>query len=944
MTESTIYTVGHSNHATEYFFELGAKHSLQVLVDVRSSPYSKYADQYNKREFEYAARAAGLIYLYLGAELGGQPKDQHYYDAEGFVRYDRIAASPAFKAGISRLLDGLAKGYRIALVCGEEDPTECHRRRLIAPALAAKGVRVVHIRGDGALVTEQELAAIQGPRTAQLSLFADEELEPDSASKLSPPEDGPQSAREILRRVFGFKDFLGEQERIIAHVAAGGDAVVLMPTGSGKSLCYQLPALLRPGVAVVISPLIALMRDQVQALQQNGVRAASLHSGLSAAQARQVETDVLQERLDLIYVAPERLVQERFLDLLLRSRLALFAIDEAHCVSQWGHDFRPEYTQLKLLAERFPEVPRLALTATADGPTRRDIISHLGLQGASVFSTGYDRPNIRYSVVPRTDPRGQLLAFITERYRGASGIVYRMTRKKVESLADYLAKRGVRALPYHAGMTQETRDANQARFTHEDGIVMVATVAFGMGIDKPDVRFVAHLDLPKSLEAYYQETGRSGRDGLPAEAWMTYGLADVVALRRIMELGGPPEGADMVAYEHHKRVEQLKLNGILGYCETTACRRQVLLRYFGDTMDQPCGNCDACLNPATTWDATDAAQKALSCIYRTGQRFGPAYLSRVLRGEDDERVRSNGHNRLKTFGVGRDLDNATWLSIYRQLVAAGDAALDMNAWGGLKLTGASWEILRGERTVALRRDAAVTQSKASASKKGAKKTDDRDGQLPTEEARELFEALRALRRELAAARSAALYVIATDRTLLDLVRFRPQDMDGLARIYGLGESKRANYGARILELLAEHELAFGRPDDLPELPDAPVRPTTKELGPATETETTSLDLFREHGSVEAVAAARELKPSTIMGHLAQAVARGEITAREVALLPASEYDCVEDTVRTFNAEEIPELGRIFEALEKKYPYDILRCIRVELARAACLAAGKSEST
>ncbi|TPW13675.1 MAG: ATP-dependent DNA helicase RecQ, partial [Halothiobacillaceae bacterium] len=468
-----------------------------------------------------------------------------------------------------------------------------------------------------------------------------------------------EQALQALHSVFGYRHFRPLQHEIIEHVVAGGDALVLMPTGGGKSLCYQIPALVRSGTAIVISPLIALMEDQVSALKQAGVRADYLNSTLSFDESRDVESRLLRGELDLLYVAPERLLTARTLDLLTKAELALFAIDEAHCVSQWGHDFRPEYMQLSVLHERFPTIPRIALTATADAPTRNEITQRLALEQARVFVNGFDRPNIRYHVTEKNSPREQLLNFIRREHRGDAGIVYCLSRKKVEAVAEWLSQKGVIALPYHAGLSAEIRKRHQVRFLHDEGIVMVATIAFGMGIDKPNVRFVAHLDLPKSLEAYYQETGRAGRDGLPANAWMAYGLQDVVTLRQMLE------EADTL--EARKQVERQKLEAMLGYCEVTSCRRQTLLNYFNDTLPEPCGNCDTCLSPVATWDGSEAVRKALSCVYRTGQRFGVNYVIEVLLGKENERIRSLGHNRLTTYGLGKELDVNQWRSLFRQL-------------------------------------------------------------------------------------------------------------------------------------------------------------------------------------------------------------------------------------------------------------------------------------
>ncbi|HYD55719.1 MAG TPA: DNA helicase RecQ, partial [Burkholderiales bacterium] len=511
-----------------------------------------------------------------------------------------------------------------------------------------------------------------------------------------------RSALHLLNTVFGHPQFRGAQEAIVSHVAGGGDALVLMPTGGGKSLCYQLPALLREGTAVVVSPLIALMQDQVAALRQLGVRAAFLNSSLEARDAYAVEKDFDSGNLDLLYVAPERLVMPRMMELLGKARLALFAIDEAHCVSQWGHDFRPEYLQLSVLHERFPGVPRIALTATADPQTREEIVRRLQLEDARVFLSSFDRPNIRYAIADKHDARAQLLRFIEEEHAGEAGIVYCLSRKKVDETAAWLAQQGVRALPYHAGMTAQDRNASQARFQREDGIVIVATIAFGMGIDKPDVRFVAHLDLPKSIEGYYQETGRAGRDGLPADAWMAYGLGDVVQLRRMLEQS---EGS-----EEFRRISFAKLDALLGLCETAGCRRVRLLSYFGEA-GQPCGNCDTCLEPPETWDATDAARKALSCIYRTGQRFGAVHLIDVLLGRATERVQQWDHDKLAVFGVGADLDEATWRGVFRQLVALGYASPDHDAFGGLRLTVAARPVLKGEERVEMRRQVASPRKK-----------------------------------------------------------------------------------------------------------------------------------------------------------------------------------------------------------------------------------------
>jgi ATP-dependent DNA helicase RecQ len=594
-----------------------------------------------------------------------------------------------------------------------------------------------------------------------------------------------QDALGILREVFGYPSFRGHQAEVIEHVAGGGDALVLMPTGSGKSLCYQIPALLRDGVAVVVSPLIALMQDQVAALAELGVRAAFLNSTLSGAEAAEVEGRVRRGELDLVYVAPERLLTGRCLDLLAASRLALIAIDEAHCVSQWGHDFRPEYLQLAVLRQRFPGIPRIALTATADAQTRAEILERLELGAARVFVSSFDRPNIRYRIVEKDDARRQLVEFLRSEHAGEAGIVYCLSRKKVEETAAFLDAQRIPALAYHAGMDADTRRGHQQRFQREDGFVMVATIAFGMGIDKPDVRFVAHLDLPKSVEGYYQETGRAGRDGLPADAWMAYGLQDVVQLRRMIQ--------ESEAGEAQKRVQSAKLDAMLGLCETAECRRVRLLSYFGEPS-APCGNCDTCLDPPATFDGTLAAQQLLSCVYRTGQRFGAMHVIDVLRGEATEKVTGRGHDRLSTFGIGRERGEREWRAIARQCVALGLLEIDHDAYGALRLTAESRPVLKGERTVALR---AWREGKRSArrSRAGAAMELSAEGEA-------LFERLRAWRLEAARRHGVPAYVIFHDATLREIAHARPSSLEGLRGISGVGARKLEAYGAEIIGLLA----------------------------------------------------------------------------------------------------------------------------------------------
>jgi ATP-dependent DNA helicase RecQ len=712
---------------------------------------------------------------------------------------------------------------------------------------------------------------------------------------------------QMLNRVFGYPAFRGQQQAVIERVLGGGDALVLMPTGGGKSLCYQLPALLRPGTGLVISPLIALMQDQVDALRQLGVRAAFVNSSLSWEQAKATEEALLRGDLDLLYVAPERLLTERFLALLERTRIALFAIDEAHCVSQWGHDFRPEYVQLDLLHQRWPQIPRVALTATADAPTRREILTRLQLPAEAQFVSSFDRPNIRYRVLEKRNPRQQLLDFLQREHPGEAGIVYCRSRRSVEETADDLCAQGFSALPYHAGMSAEQRRANQARFLREDGLITVATIAFGMGIDKPDVRFVAHLDLPKSLEAYYQETGRAGRDGQPADAWMVYGLGDLVTLRQFIEQSD--------AEEQFKRLERHKLDNMLGYCETTECRRRVLLNYFGESLPEPCGNCDTCLDPVPTWDGTVAAQKALSCIFRTGQRFGAVYLTDVLLGKSNARMRRLGHDRGSTFGIGTELSAEQWRSVYRQLVAGGLAEIDVEGYGGLRLTEHSRPLLRGERSIRLRQD------RDRKSHKRAARTPAAD--VPTDpETRALWQALREHRMKVARELDIPAYVVFSDATLKEILNNRPRNHAELAHINGVGEVKLKRFGAGFLQVLQAHEQAYGRPTRVPPLP----RARTAANGLST-TEAHSLRLFQQGLTPDRIAAQRDLKLSTIYLHLASAIATGTLRVDQVVTLDADTRRQIE-----FAFEQLPEgqrnsLRPVFELFDGRYDYGVLRCIR-----------------
>ncbi|MBT5828862.1 MAG: DNA helicase RecQ [Candidatus Latescibacteria bacterium] len=596
----------------------------------------------------------------------------------------------------------------------------------------------------------------------------------------------------ILQTVFGYDQFRLQQEAIIQRLLAGQNAAVIMPTGGGKSICYQIPALMRKGTGIVVSPLISLMQDQVDALKQLDICAEYLNSNLDGGQQYRVIEALLSGSLDLLYVAPERLMMPDFLNLLTRVDLSLLAIDEAHCISQWGHDFRPEYRKLAEVRNQFPNVPCIAATATADDPTRREIVQQLHIEDEGLFVAGFDRPNIRYAVVQKNNAKQQLLRFIETQHSKDAGIVYCLSRRKVEDVAQWLVEQGHNALPYHAGLAAEVRLENQDRFLKEEGLIVVATIAFGMGIDKPNVRFVAHMDIPKSPESYYQETGRAGRDGLPANAWMTYGLADVVLMQKIL--------SDSEADEEHKRVEWHKFNALVGYCESAQCRRQVLLSYFGDTMDEPCGNCDTCLTPVETFDGTVAAQKFLSCVHRTGQRFGAGHVVDVLLGKMTNKIESFGHQALSTFGIGEEHSVGQWRSIARQLVTANYLSVDIEGYGGLRLTPDCSAVLKGEKQVLFRKDPKPERRSRKKEKTSPAKND-----LLDDQTQPLFDALRDLRLELAREQGIPPYIIFHDSTLIALAQNRPKTVDDLGYIPGVGAVKLERYGEAFLNVICTFE-------------------------------------------------------------------------------------------------------------------------------------------
>jgi ATP-dependent DNA helicase RecQ len=702
-----------------------------------------------------------------------------------------------------------------------------------------------------------------------------------------------QRANDVLKSTFGFEQFRPSQENIVNEILKGNDALVLMPTGGGKSLCYQIPAIVRNGVGVVVSPLIALMQDQVDALKLLGVNAAFLNSSLDTNEAKDVEQQLQNNQLDIIYIAPERLLTERMLRILDQSDLALFAIDEAHCVSHWGHDFRPEYQQLKHLHARYPNVPRIALTATADKRTREEIISQLQLQQASIFIDSFDRPNIRYAISDGNNPKQRLWNFLQSNHANDAGIVYCLSRKKVEATAEWLGQKGRVALPYHAGLAADLRQHNQRRFLREEGIIIVATIAFGMGIDKPDVRFVAHLSLPKSVEAYYQETGRAGRDGLAANAWMAYGLQDVITLRQFSQNSN--------AGEMHKQVEHHKLEAMLGLCELITCRRNALLDYFDEVSNKPCGNCDNCLNPPQSWDATKASQMALSCVYRTDQRFGVNYLIDILLGKKDARIIRNGHDKISTFGIGKEFTVTEWRVIMRQLIAMGFLEIDVERHGALRLTEKCRPILKGQQSLQLRKTVQEIQQNAS---KKTKQTIRPQDQL-------LWEALRALRLRLAEKAGMPPYVIFHDATLQEMLKVRPATKSQMSEITGIGEQKLARYGDVFLKEIAQFPL--------PELLDNNLSDTVNE----------TLTLYQQGNSVDAISKLRELKASTIYTHLSEAIEMGLLDVKEVLNINNQEYKEIIFLIETQCGDD-GRLKPVFEALEGVYDYGWLRCVQASI--------------
>ncbi|MGH1439916.1 MAG: DNA helicase RecQ [Cellvibrionaceae bacterium] len=710
------------------------------------------------------------------------------------------------------------------------------------------------------------------------------------------------SSLDILKTTFGYDAFRGQQAAIIESVIEGDDALVIMPTGGGKSLCYQIPSIVRPGCGVVISPLIALMQDQVDALKELGIKSHYLNSTQSAEEARNIEQALIDGECDLLYIAPERLIQARTLSLLQRANIALFAIDEAHCVSQWGHDFRSDYLQLRLLAEQFPDVPRIALTATADSRTQEEISERLSLAQAEKFLAGFDRPNICYRIALKNQPKQQLLRFLKNEHANDSGIVYCLSRKKTETTAEWLSAQGFTALPYHAGLSHELRERHQKRFLREDNIIIVATIAFGMGIDKPDVRFVAHLDLPKSIEAYYQETGRAGRDGEPANAWMVYGLEDVIKLREMMAQGEVTQ-----SNAEYKRIEQQKLEAMLGLCEITSCRRHALLHYFGDDSVEQCGNCDMCIKPAEVWDGTEAARKAISCAYRTEQRFGVSHLVDVLRGAETEKIQQFNHHHLSVYGIGKDLDKQQWRSVYRQLIARGLLHIDFNHYNAVRLAETCRSLLQGKTTIALRKDS-IDKSVAGKSNLRQKKSQ------AQQQYGAIWDALKSCRATLAKSQGVPPYVIFHDSTLMEMAEVRPETSEQFAKLSGVGAKKQEKYAADFLAVIQQYDK---------DIVDAVLSDTVMA----------SFALFQQDKMADVIAEERSLSVSTVYSHASQLIKEGKLSLGDVIELSEKELSLIEGCLAEHNlTEEGGRLKPVYDELAEVYSYDILRCVYMNFLR------------
>jgi len=702
-----------------------------------------------------------------------------------------------------------------------------------------------------------------------------------------------KTALNILNQTFGYESFRKPQAEIIEHLIQGQDSLVIMPTGGGKSLCYQIPALARDGMAVVISPLIALMQDQVNALRQVGINAVFLNSSLSSQKHYEIEQQIRNQQVDILYIAPERLLKQHSLALLQAIPLALFAIDEAHCVSQWGHDFRPEYIQLEQLSQLFPHVPRIALTATADSNTSKEIVLRLQLQAARQFICGFDRPNIQYRVQLKTNAKQQLLRFLQQEHENDSGIVYCMSRKKVDSTASWLQQQGFNALAYHAGMEREQRNANQQRFIQDDKVIMVATIAFGMGIDKPDVRFVAHLDLPKSIESYYQETGRAGRDGEDATAWMVYGLQDVILLRQMASQSTAPEAI--------KRIEYQRLEALLGFCEATSCRRNILLNYFGESHSKPCNNCDTCLNPVETWDGTVVAQKALSCVYRSEQRFGVKHLIDILLGHENEKIQRFSHQNLSTYAIGKELDEQQWRSVFRQLIASGLLSADMDSYGALKLTEKSRTVLKGEQQLLLRKELKHLNS----NKNRTKTHKINDKARFKEQHHDLWEALRVCRSELAKANDLAPYMVFHDATLMEMITTLPQTKAQFSNISGVGKHKLELYAEDFLAVITEHASKSGQ--------------ASQDIGE-------TLFLFKSGKTIEQISTELQLKMSSIYQHLATAIQSNDIELNQVVDLTEREINHIHESWLSLDELEQNRLKPLYQLLDEHYSYEQLKCV------------------